>query len=153
VLIGEGSQKKNCIEIIKKYDLNKNVKIIRHLPRNKITNIIMKSHLCIATTASNETYKYGISLNKFTEYMGCAKPIIVTARGHKNPVAQSRCGYCTSSNNPKELAKKIIKIYNLSLRQISQMGINGHKYSNDCFNYDKLSNLYYSDLKSLVLNK
>ena len=113
----------------------------------------MKSHLCIATTASNSTYKYGISLNKLTEYMGCAKPIIITAKGHSNPVLKSKCGYCSKSNSPKDLANKIIKIYKLSITQISQKGINGYKYSNYNFNYNKLSNKYYSKLESLILNK
>jgi len=153
ILIGEGSEKNYCKEIIKKNDLNSYVKVLSHIPRNKITNIIMKSHLCIATTASNSTYKYGISLNKLTEYMGCAKPIIITAKGHSNPVLKSKCGYCSKSNSPKDLANKIIKIYKLSITQISQKGINGYKYSNYNFNYNKLSNKYYSKLESLILNK
>lgn len=146
ILIGDGTEKQECLNLIKKFKIN-NVKIINHIPRKKVLPYIHKSHLCIATTISDETYKYGISLNKFTDYMGCARPIIVTTRGHNNPVLLSKCGLTSNSFSSKILSKKIEQIYNLSDLQIAKMGFRGYKYSHNNFNYSKLSEKYYSLLK------
>ena len=141
-------KKKKCIQYVKDNNI-KNVKFFKQVSRNKIPNFIYKHDLCIATMQSSKTDEYGISFNKFIEYMGCKKPIILTGDSHRNPIKLSKCGYYCNSNTEIELAKKITKFYYLPLKKRKKMGINGYNFSNKNFNYTYYSKLYLDELIKL----
>lgn len=133
--VGDGPLKE---DYIKKYGHLKNVLFHDFVPKQELQNILIEMDIVINTWLDRSIYKYGISPNKWIDYMYAAKPILLALNGYEQILKDSNCGVHVDAENEKDLRNAIIMLSEMPKNELEQMGRNGKDYL--------LKNLQYKDL-------
>lgn len=92
LIVGSGSEKLVLEEKIKALNL-KNVIMVDRLPRESIPAILNQSWLLFCGLMDRKAFKYGISKNKFYDYMAAEKPLIFMSNIEDSAVELSGGGF------------------------------------------------------------
>lgn len=138
---GEGTLK----EILeKKYEHIDKLKFLGFVSKNEIANRLMKSDLLINMWSDKKVYDYGVSPNKWMDYMHAARPILVTYNGYKSIINEANCGWFIPANNPQLMADKILAISKMDKTYLSKIGLNGREYLIKHHDYKVLAEKLYN---------
>lgn len=137
-LIGDGPQKINLIKIANDKDLN-NIRFDDPVPKQQIPSILSQADAFIMTLRDSPVFKWGISPNKLYDYLCSARPIIFAVNAYNNPVNEAGAGITVPPDNPEELAKAVIKLYQMNNEERKQMGINGREYVEENHDFRNLA--------------
>ena len=94
-----------------------------------------------------ELYQYGVSAQKYYDYMAAGIPILSAQNGINDPVSQSGCGIIVK-NEPEEIKKGIYQFLSMSESEREKMGEKGKEYVKS-FSYELLSKKYIQLFDSL----
>ncbi|MEC5423404.1 glycosyltransferase family 4 protein [Virgibacillus sp. C22-A2] len=111
VVVGGGPEKTRLNKIIKENKLD-NVLMVDSQSKNHIPLILKKSNLLICGLMEREAFKYGISKNKFYEYMAAEKPIIFASNVRGSLITKANAGITIEPDKPEKLKETILHIYN-----------------------------------------
>jgi glycosyltransferase involved in cell wall biosynthesis len=127
VIVGSGSEQERLARIIDKENLE-NVAMIPAQPKKSIPLTLKKSKILFCGLMEREAFKYGISKNKFYDYMAAQKPIIFASsvRGSLIDIAES--GITIEPDNPRQLAITIRYVYDNIDTIGKEYGNNGRTY-------------------------
>lgn len=126
LIIGSGSEKESLVKIQKQMSLN-NVEFFDRLPRKNIPSILTKSCVLFTGLMERKAFKYGISKNKFYDYMAAQKPVIFMSNVKKSAIEKANCGYVIKDHSIDEAENELVKLYSDGkLRQT--LSKNGRKY-------------------------
>ena len=73
-------------------------------------------------------YKYGISMNKISDYLAMGRPVIIAIEAVNNPVLEAQAGLYAAPECPEELAEYIMKMAAMSETELCKMGLRGRQY-------------------------
>lgn len=136
--VGDGPEKKNLIAYSNKLNL-KNVEFGDTVPKNMVPIIMSEADLFIICLADLPLFKYGLSSNKFFDYMASGKPVIFTGSIANNPVDNAKAGISVPPENPSALAQAITRLFLLQPKERIQMGKNGMDYVAQNHDYSVLA--------------
>lgn len=126
-----------------------NVKLKGYVNKKYIPYILSKSSVNILNySPSQYNWTRGNSSNKLFEYMASGKPIISTVKMGYCILEKYQCGFSLKNSTPEELAKAILKIYNMPKEQYNELCYNaakGAKY----FDYKILTEKLIKVIESL----
>ena len=92
-------------------------------------------------------YKYGVSAQKYYDYMATGTPILSAQNGINDPVRQSGCGIIVK-NEPEQIKKAVYQFLSMSKSEREKMGEKGREYVK-AFSYERLSKKYIQLFDSL----
>lgn len=141
VIVGSGSEKPILEKIIKEEKLD-NVIMIDRQPRNFVPLILKKSDILFCGLMEREAFKYGISKNKFYDYMASKKPIIFASNVRGSLIDKAKAGITIKPHEPENLAKTIKYIYENIDTIGKQYGENGRKYVEMYHTNEKIAELF-----------
>lgn len=147
-IIGEGPKKPQLIDYVANESLS-NVLFIDKIPKSDVINHLQKADLCIISWRNKNIYKYGVSANKYNDYMLASKPILSASNIDDDPVMIANCGIQVASESPEAIAEGILKIKNLPEEARRVLGENGRKYVIENQTYEKIAEKYIACIKSL----
>lgn len=127
VLIGSGNQKTMLEDIIRREKLQ-NVILFDRIPREAVPLVLSKSDVLFAGLMEREAFKYGISKNKFYDYMASGKPIVFASNVRGSLITEAKAGITIKPGDPKKLAETILYIYNNMSTIGKEYGENGRKF-------------------------
>jgi glycosyltransferase involved in cell wall biosynthesis len=128
LFVGDGPEKERLVNIAKNNNIN-NVTFFEPVPKDMVPSLLQTLDIEILTWNKTDMYvKYGISSNKLWDYMMAAKPIVWAIDSANDPVKDAGCGITVPSENPEQLAKAIVQLYNLTDEERAEMGKRGYKY-------------------------
>ena len=149
-IFGEGSLKNDLIHKIKENQLNKYIKIFKHLKPKIIHKELSRSDFLLITLKGSNAFSKTIP-GKFQTYLYFAKPLIVISNGYiLEKTKKYSLGEWSNSGNYKDLYKKIIllssnknkiKLYSKNCRSLYNNKYN-LKYSVECL-LNKFKELVY----------
>ena len=139
VIVGEGYLKDKFIEDAK--DL-KNITFIDKIKKSQVQTMLQYFDVCYVGRYDSPLYRHGVSYNKYFDYMLAKKPILESSNLIKDPVELSNCGLIIAPEKPKEIVNGILKLYNLSTKEIVKLGENGYNYVKKYHNFEYLANQY-----------
>jgi glycosyltransferase involved in cell wall biosynthesis len=119
-----------------------NITFAPRVVKEKIQSILNRSDILIASVKNEKVYRFGISLNKFIDYMFAKKPIICMFSGYPSMINEANCGEFTPSENPIAFANKILEYAKMSKRELQKIGVNGHQFLVEERNFHILSEQY-----------
>jgi len=139
VILGNG--------VLKDFYVNKfshlsNVEFLPKVNKNKVGQFLDKCDILLHPVEDKKIYQFGVSPNKWIDYMFSAKPVIVSYNGFKNIINEANCGEFIDTDNPKLLVDTIVKYSYKSKDELRQIGQNGKKYLEENLTYDILSDKY-----------
>ena len=126
-LIGSGQDREATIDRAKELGLD-NVEFPGAVPKAEISRAMAHADAFIYGLRDLPLYRYGISLNKLTDYLAAGRPIIFFGRSTYDPVAEARAGFSVPPGDPVAIADAIEKLTSLSTAERKAMGQRGRDY-------------------------
>lgn len=141
ILLGEGSQKNTLKKEVEQQDLA-NLLFLERVDKEYVQLFLQKCDVLLNPWYDSTIYKYGVSPNKWIDYMYSSRPIIVSYNGFQSIINEAECGKFIEANNPDVLAQTIVEFSNMSFEELNEMGKKGRQYLENKLNYDVLSDYY-----------
>jgi glycosyltransferase involved in cell wall biosynthesis len=126
-----------------------NVIIEDKVPKAIVYNILMEADLCIISWRNKNIYKFGVSANKYNDYMLAAKPILSASNIDDDPVIMAKCGLQVEPESPQAIANGILKLKEMTQESRREMGKNGLIYVTENRSYAKIAQQYIAEFKKL----
>jgi glycosyltransferase involved in cell wall biosynthesis len=73
-------------------------------------------------------YRYGISLNKLTDYLAGGRPIVFYGNSSYDPVAESEAGFSVPPEQPEAIADAVERLLALTPAERQAMGRRGREF-------------------------
>lgn len=148
-ILGNGPLKAQIEKSVQDNGL-KNVCFFKNVEKKYVHSFLEKCDILINPWKDyNKLYKYGVSPNKWIDYMHSGKPIIVSLNGFHHIINEARCGEFIEANNVESLASTVIKYSKKDKATLKEIGENGKSYLINELNYPKLTQKYLEIIKSL----
>lgn len=144
-IVGDGLNRKNCEELVKKYKLD-NVTFYGYHPVEDMPKYYEKADAFLITMVNNEVVNSTLPA-KIQSYMIAARPIIGAISGEVyNVINDAKCGLCCKSLDYKGLAK-IILLASKS-NKLNEWSKNSYNYYLNHFEKEKC----LDDLEKVFMN-
>ena len=127
LLIGSGQDRDAIIGRARELGLD-NVEFPGAVPKAEISKAMAKADAFIYGLRDLPLYRYGISLNKLTDYLAAGRPIIFFGHSTYDPVAEARAGFSVPPGDPVAIAEAIERLTALSPQERKAMGERGRDY-------------------------
>ncbi len=144
-ILGDGALKGDLIKQTK--DLN-NIVFLPKISKEYVNDFLSSCQLLVNPWQDKRIYDYGVSPNKWIDYMYSQKPILVSYSGYQSIINEAHCGEFIEVNNPIVLSEKILEYYNKSSEELKKIGESGRKYLNDNLKYEVLVKKYIAIINS-----
>lgn len=127
VIVGSGPEKEVMEEIVEKENL-RNVHIFGRQKREDVPLILENSSILFCGLKERKAFNYGISKNKFYDYMAAKKPIVFASSVRGSLIKEAGAGRTIDPGDPSNLASTIREIYD-DLENLSrEYGENGRAF-------------------------
>src|SRR5574344_953285 len=127
ILVGNGQEKDNLIQFVKKQNIN-NVYFLPPIKKLAIPNLLSELDCLYVGLQKQSLFRFGISPNKIFDYMMAKKPIIQAIESGNNLIKEANCGIDVEPENIQEIAKAILKLKEMSPEERSDLGENGYEF-------------------------
>ncbi len=134
LLAGTGAEKEEGISIIKG---QKNYLDLGQINKDSIPLYLSKADVAINPWLNLDIYKYGISPNKWMDYMYSGIPFIVCFNDEIEMLNKAGCASVIPPEDAELLKNEIYRFKNMSSIERKQMGMAGKKYLLDNLTYEK----------------
>jgi glycosyltransferase involved in cell wall biosynthesis len=142
IILGNGTQKQQLM--LESSELS-NVTYPPPINKKQVNSFMKYVHLCYDSFES-DLAKYGLSRNKWIDYMYAFKPIICSCDGFQSMINEAKCGKFVKYNDQNELANIILKYSNLPISELQKIGINGHQFLKENRTFDILAAQYLIEI-------
>jgi len=139
LILGEGPERSN---LLKQSSHLNNVTFIDKVPKHVVPHYMGQCDLLLNLWKKSPLYRFGISPNKWIDYMYCAKPILVCYEGFPCIINEANCGEFIAANNAQNLANKILEYAAKDKTELEAMGNRGKKYLMEKLDYSVLAKQY-----------
>lgn len=143
IFLGDGDMKEELINM--SAGMN-NITFVPKIPKNMVVNFISRSSVLLASFQMKELYKYGLSLNKFIDYMYSGRPVIVMFSGYQSLINEAKCGEFIPSEDVNALVNKVLEYFKKDEYELYKMGINGKEFALNNLAFDKLSKKFLDEI-------
>lgn len=126
LLLGEGADRERVLSLAQSRGLA-NLRFVPQQPRERIPDYIAASDVCLVMLKASEVFETVIP-TKMLEFMACARPVILTARGQAEEIlASAGAGLAIPPGNDDALCDAVLAMQRTpALRE--EMGRNGRAY-------------------------
>ncbi|MGV6846544.1 MAG: glycosyltransferase family 4 protein, partial [Lutibacter sp.] len=139
VIIGNGYLK---AQFSNKTKGNSNISFIDKVVKSEIRNYIQYFDICYVSRYNKKLYQYGVSYNKYFDYMLAKKPILESSMTVGSPAELAKCSFLVPPENTERLVKKIKELQAFPKNELIKIGERGFFYVKKYHNFEYLSNLY-----------
>lgn len=139
VILGEGILKPKLESLAKK---NNNVLFFDKIEKKYVREFINKFDVCYIGWKKIPLYDFGVSANKYFEYMSLAKPVLEINSPVGSPIRESECGIYLESDSPLEIAESIIKLYKIKNSDREEIGLKGKEFVEKFHDIEMLAEKY-----------
>jgi glycosyltransferase involved in cell wall biosynthesis len=127
LLVGAGTDREETIRMARRRNLQ-NVEFPAPVPKSEIARIMNNADAFIYGLSDLPLYRYGISLNKLTDYLAGGRPIVFFGKSTYDPVADAGAGFSVPPGDPEAIADVIERLVSLTSEERAEMGRRGREY-------------------------
>jgi glycosyltransferase involved in cell wall biosynthesis len=124
-----------------------NVLFIGKQKKGDIPGLLGLADICFISWHKSPLYDYGVSANKYFDYMASGKPILAAHYGISDPVTKSGCGIIVK-NEYDHIEAGLIKFKSLAVSERISMGEIGKEYVCKHHTYTNLSLNFFKAMNS-----
>jgi glycosyltransferase involved in cell wall biosynthesis len=118
MIVGEGNQKTSLMEMAKNIS---SVSFPPSVNKSQVNHLLSFASVCFDSFSSSLA-RFGLSRNKWIDYMYAGKPIICSYSGFQSMINECNAGSFVPYNDEKALAEEILKYQNFSTEQLDAIG-------------------------------
>jgi glycosyltransferase involved in cell wall biosynthesis len=141
--IGKGDQK---AEYEKQYGLQKHIHFLDAIPKTQIRDFLNQIHVAY-DSFHGDMGQFGLSRNKWMDYMTASKPIICSFSGYKSILNEANCGVFVPENDIDALKKAILSYKNMTPAELKSIGSNGFSFLKEFHTFPNLASMYEKHFK------
>jgi len=123
-LLGGGHAKE---EIVKLAENSQNISFLPKVKKEYVLSFLRKCNVLYDSVKDISLYKYGLSRNKWMDYMYSAKPLIVSYSGFVSIINEAKNGKIVKAEDISELEDAILEMYE-NRNNLYEIGERGKKY-------------------------
>jgi len=127
ILVGPGTERPSMIALATRLGLA-NVVFREPVPKADIAYAMNEADAFIYGVKDLPLYKYGISMNKVTDYLAAGRPIIFFGNSSYDPVATAGAGISVPPGDPEIIADAIERLADMNPEDRVAMGQRGRTY-------------------------
>ena len=143
---GRSVYKKKLINLVERYSLSKKIKFINHCKEMPLAYSLADA----VVSASSEPEAFG---RIAVEAQAMGKPIIASnIGGSKETILNKKSGFLYKFDDPRELAKSLNTVIQLSEEELKLMGNEGRKNITKKFDVETMCETNLSEYKKLLKN-
>lgn len=142
IILGNGNRKSHFQEITINYD---NISFPPPIPKNQMNSFLQNIDVCYDSFDS-ELAKFGLSRNKWIDYMYSSKPIICSYDGFQSMINEADCGTFVKFNDVDKLVEVIKQYAETPKPELMEMGDRAKKYVLEQRNFKILSAKYLHEI-------
>jgi glycosyltransferase involved in cell wall biosynthesis len=139
LLVGSGPERESLIERAHSMMLT-NVHFPPAVPKREVGRAMGQADAFIYGLRDLPLYRFGISLNKLTDYLAAGRPIIFFGKSTYDPVQDAGAGFSVPPGDPEVLAEAIERLVALAPQERIEMGQRGRRYLLEHHNIPGLAN-------------
>jgi len=124
-----------------KYASCKRIKFITPLAKKQVKAFLQQTDLCFDSVES-KLGRFGLSRNKWIDYMNAGKPIVCSYSGYQSMINESQSGSFVPFGNVDLFAQEIIRYKKMSAEEISAMGKRAQRYLSENRLFSQLAREY-----------
>jgi hypothetical protein len=136
-----------------KYKHLKNIMFNKFISKNILPNYLSQCDILINSWSDSKLYEYGISPNKWNEYMFSERPFLLLHNYESKIFKEANCGWQIKTNDLELIYNKILEIKLLSNDELRVIGMNGKNYLLNSLSYSHLTNKFEKVLKYFKIEK
>ncbi len=144
VIIGDGAQKDELLDLLNKYKLNNLFEFKGKVCGNDLIKEFKSSHLFVLSSIFE-----GQPLT-LLEAWAAKLPVLVTDVGDNKKFINTKNGLLVKSKRSDLLAKNILNMLNTSKQKLSRLGVNGHKLVSEKYTWDKMTDETHKVYESII---
>lgn len=143
IILGNGDRKAFFQENTKGFQ---NVSFPPVIPKNQLNSLLQKIDVCY-DSCNSSLAKFGLSRNKWIDYMYASKPIICSYEGFQSMINEANCGSFVKFNDEEQLVKAIKSYSKLNKSELVKIGERAKKFVTDNRRFDYLAAKYIDEIK------
>jgi glycosyltransferase involved in cell wall biosynthesis len=147
VIVGEGPEKDKLIAM--SHGLS-NVIFTKKVAKDEVNDVLKNADASIISWRDKSLYKFGVSANKYNDYMLASRPIISASNIPDDPVLLSGGGVQAKAEDSKSIAKAILEVYHMSEQERNEMGAKGRAFVLENQTYSGIAGKYLDLIEKLV---
>lgn len=151
ITVGSGNMQEQLKRIMDEEDLS-NVFMLAAQPRGSIPLTLKKSEILFCGLIERKVFEYGISKNKFYDYMAAAKPIVFASSVRGSLIDIAECGITIKPGDPEEIANAIRYIYNNIDTVGKHYGQNGRAYVEQYHTVERIARQFLEAIQSCFVS-
>lgn len=148
IILGEGIMKSKLKKISTTFE---NVLFFDKIEKKYVRDFIDKFDICYIGSKKIKLYDFGVSANKYFDYMSLGKPMLEINTPSESPAYNSNCGIFLNNGLPEDIAKSIIKFYEMSNMERLKLGLKGKEYVEKYHNIDLLAKKYMNLFNTIII--
>lgn len=138
IILGKGENREKYIGETSQLS---NISFPPAIPKQQMAHFL--SFVDVGYDAFSSTLaKYGLSRNKWIDYMYNACVIVCSYDGYQSMINEVDAGYFVEYGNAKALKLKLVEIYGLPKKQLDEMSSRAKKYIEEERSFTRLANSY-----------
>lgn len=137
--VGDGYLKSDLQSIV---NGNSNITFIDKIRKSQVQALLKLVDICFAARFDIPLYQYGVSYNKYFDYMLAKKPVLVSSNEIHDPVQLSGSGLTVKPESASAIVKGVLELKSMSVESRLDMGIKGYDYILKYHNFELLSKRY-----------
>ena len=143
---GRNVYKKKLINLVARYNLNKKIKFINHCKEMPLAYSLAD----VVVSASVEPEAFG---RVAVEAQSMGKPIVASdIGGSKETILNKKSGFLYKFDDPRELAKSLNTVIQLTQEELKSMGNEGRKNITKKFDVETMCSTNLNEYKKLLKN-
>ena len=123
------------------------IKHFAPISKNQIPMALQKAHCCLAAVPNYPIYRFGLSMNKLSDYLYSGKPVVFACDVEN--VVKDAGGYIVPFGDQKAMANAIEGIYHLPNYELEKIKDREISLIKDKYDYRQISKRYLELLEAL----
>ncbi|MHB1196547.1 MAG: glycosyltransferase family 4 protein [Lutibacter sp.] len=137
VFIGDGRSKGKLEDFVLKNDLNKTVHFLGRFPIDAMKTFFNQADVLLVSLKDEIIFNLTVPA-KLQAYLCTKKPILGMFNGEGAAIInEAKCGFSVNAGDSEGLAKIVLEMYNMSVEERINLGINGFNFYEDNFTLEK----------------
>lgn len=147
-IVGEGPEKLALKKLAESKGLH-NLHFFPKVKKQEVASILAQADACIIVWRNLKLYSFGVSANKYNDYMLAGIPVISSSNIAVDPVLMSGGGIQVEAENPVKIAEAIEALYRMSKEEREALGEKGKQFVLATQTYEKVAEKYVTELNNL----
>ncbi len=138
LIVGDGYLK----DELQKMARSPNIVFLPKVKKSQVQHLLSFFDVAFVGRHNSPLYDYGVSANKYFDYMLAAKPILASNRHIGDPAERAGSALVVEPESPEAIAEGVMRFYNMPPEERAEMGLRGYRYVLEHHNIAGLAEKY-----------